>query len=245
MRKLLSEEIADAISALILEKYPPGSKIPIESELAEMFSVSRTTVREAIKLLSSQGVLEIRRGSGTYVKDNTGHVCDPFGMKFMEREKLIREMGEFSFICQPGIAAFAAQRAKKEDIEALEENFDRFAEEWHNFKDNKKQYIHLRKLDMEFHALIRKACHNQIIIRLDSIFLEFYSIDPVFIHAVEASIEWHPIIIDAIRRGDSAAAENAMRRHIGSINKHVDNEEFMNPYPGKNSLKMDGDPGVR
>lgn len=230
MRKLLSEEIAESISALIMEQYPPESKIPTESELAEMFSVSRTTVREAIKLLCSQGVLEIRRGAGTFVRSNTGLVCDPFGMKFMEREKLIKEMGEFSLVCQPGFASFAAQRATDEDIAALEQNYSRFVEAWNNFKSSESQldeadkeqlYVLIRQLDTDFHTLIRTACHNQVISRVDVIFQEFVSIDPVFIHAIEASIRWHPVIIDAIRRRDRAASEDAMRRHILSIEAHI------------------------
>ena len=238
MRKLLSEETAEAISSLVVENYPPESKIPTESELAKMFSVSRTTIREAIKLLCSQGVLEIRRGAGTFVRNNTGLVCDPFGMKYMERGKLIKEMGEFSLACQPGFASFAAQRATEEDIAALEDNYRRFSLEWQNFKSNEQQFqeqdkeqqfVHIRQLDVEFHALIRTACHNQVISRVDSIFLEFASIDPVFIHAIEASIYWHPIIIDAIRRRDHTACENAMRRHILSIDEHIASGEAFHP----------------
>jgi GntR family transcriptional repressor for pyruvate dehydrogenase complex len=234
MRKLLSEEIAESISSLILEKYPPGSKIPTEPELAEMFSVSRTTIREAIKLLCSQGVLEIRRGAGTFVRNDTGLVCDPFGMKFMEREKLIHEMGEFSLACQPGFAAFAAQRATEEDITALENNYSRFVEEWDRFKGSEHRlddaakdqlYILIRQLDTDFHSLIRAACHNQVISRVGVIFQEFVSIDPVFIHAIESSIHWHPIIIDAIRRRDRSASEEAMRKHILSIEAHIISEE--------------------
>lgn len=234
MRKLLSEEIADAISALILEKHPPNSKIPIEPELAEMFSVSRTTVREAIKLLCSQGILEIHRGSGTFVRDNIGLVCSPFGMKFMERGTLIKEMGEFSFICQPGFASFAAQRATKDDIAALSANYDSFIRAWNNFKNSKQQFLFLRKLDVEFHALIRKASHNKIISRVDSIFLEFDSVDPVFIHAIEASVYWHPIIIDAIRSGDHAASEYAMQQHIIRINEHITSGNTLNLRPCDN-----------
>lgn len=221
MRKLLSEEIAESISSLIIEKYNQNDKIPTESELAVMFSVSRTTIREAIKLLCSQGIIEIRRGSGTYVKNNTGLVCDPFGMKFMERGKLIKEMGEFSLICQPGFANFAAQRATEDDVDALDENYKRFVEEWHGYKNNKQQFLLLRRLDVEFHTLIRRACHNQIIKRVDSIFLEFDSMDPIFIYAIEASIYWHPRIIEAIRRKDPAGSESAMRQHILNNDKNI------------------------
>lgn len=221
MRKLLSAEIAESISSLILEKYEQNSKIPTEPELAKMFSVSRTTIREAIKLLCSQGIIEIKRGSGTFVKHNTGLVCDPFGMKFMERGKLIKEMGEFSLICQPGFANFAAQRATADDIAALQENYRHFEEEWQAFNNNGKQFHLLRRLDVEFHALIRKACHNQIINRVDSIFLEFDSMDPIFIYAIEASIYWHPRIVEAIRNGDPAGSETAMRQHILDIEKNI------------------------
>ena len=65
----LSERTADRLYELIMEErqFAPGSKLPNENELSESLHVSRTTLREAISFLVAQGVLEIRRGKGTFV----------------------------------------------------------------------------------------------------------------------------------------------------------------------------------
>lgn len=66
--KLLVEQVEEMLYKLIKEEpYPKGTKLPNEFKLGEHFGVSRNTVREAIRSLTSKGVLEVRRGSGTYV----------------------------------------------------------------------------------------------------------------------------------------------------------------------------------
>mgnify|MGYP000343859814 FL=1 len=70
--KLLAEQVQEQIYHYILETpLEPGSKLPNEFELGEKFDVGRSTIREAVKLLVSQGILEVRRGSGTYVVNTT------------------------------------------------------------------------------------------------------------------------------------------------------------------------------
>ena len=67
----LSEQTADRLYEMIVDEqlYAPGSKLPNENELSEALKVSRTTLREAISFLVAQGVLEIRRGKGTFVSE--------------------------------------------------------------------------------------------------------------------------------------------------------------------------------
>ena len=76
----LSEKTADRLYEMIVEEqcYRPGNKLPNENELSEALQVSRTTLREAISFLVAQGVLEIRRGKGTFVAEElpeTGLGC--------------------------------------------------------------------------------------------------------------------------------------------------------------------------
>ena len=68
----LSEKTSDRLYELIVEerRYMPGSKLPNENELSGALGVSRTTLREAISFLAAQGVLEIRRGKGTFVAES-------------------------------------------------------------------------------------------------------------------------------------------------------------------------------
>ena len=69
---LLAEQVQEQLYQYILDNhYEIGTKIPNEFELARCFGVGRSTIREAVKLLISKGVLEVRRGSGTYVISTT------------------------------------------------------------------------------------------------------------------------------------------------------------------------------
>ena len=80
-KKLLGSQIEDSLMEYILnEPVAIGEKLPNEFELAEKFGVGRSTIREAVKSLVSKGVLEVRRGSGTYVVSTSSLEEDPLGL---------------------------------------------------------------------------------------------------------------------------------------------------------------------
>ncbi len=87
---ILSQKVAEDIRQMILDKdLKPGDKLPNEIELTATINVSRSTIREAIKILVSTNVLEVKRGRGTFVTDNPGVSKDPLGVEFMEEENLL------------------------------------------------------------------------------------------------------------------------------------------------------------
>ena len=86
--KLLAEQVEDQIYHYILDTpVEPGAKLPNEFELGERFGVGRSTIREAVKLLSSKGIVEVRRGSGTYVVTTTKGLSDPLGLRSIQDKK--------------------------------------------------------------------------------------------------------------------------------------------------------------
>ena len=85
--KLLAEQVEEQIYHYILDTpLDPGSKLPNEFELGEKFGVGRSTIREAVKLLSSKGIVEVRRGSGTYVLATALGVDDPLGLSSVQAQ---------------------------------------------------------------------------------------------------------------------------------------------------------------
>ena len=83
--KLLAEQVEDEIYHYILDTpLEPGTKLPNEFELGEKFGVGRSTVREAVKLLSSKGIVEVRRGSGTYVVTTAKGLSDPLNLRSVQ-----------------------------------------------------------------------------------------------------------------------------------------------------------------
>ena len=83
--KLLAEQVEDQIYHYILDTpIEPGAKLPNEFALAEKFRVGRSTIREAVKLLSSKGIVEVRRGSGTYVVTTAKGLSDPLNLRSVQ-----------------------------------------------------------------------------------------------------------------------------------------------------------------
>ena len=110
----LAEQAADNIEQLIIEnRWTPGEKLPNEMDMVEKLGVGRGTVREAIKILESRNVVEIRRGKGTFVCDNIGKVGDPLGFRFAsDKKKLAEDLSDFRAMLEPQIAEIAAQKQR-------------------------------------------------------------------------------------------------------------------------------------
>ena len=117
MGKLLGDQAADQIIQLIIDNDgKAGDKMPNEYELAEQLNVSRSTVREAIKALVSRNILEIKRGSGTFISEKCGISDDPLGLMFVKNKlKLATDLLEIRFMIEPKIASLAAANATDEE----------------------------------------------------------------------------------------------------------------------------------
>ncbi|MCG8502371.1 MAG: FadR family transcriptional regulator [Firmicutes bacterium] len=210
-RILLSEKTAEKIKKLIIEnKYQPGDKLPNEIELAETLNVGRSTIREAIKILISINIVEIKRGKGTFVCKNPGLIEDPFGVTFLNEKQLLQHLLETRLIFEPEIAALAARRATEEEIERLKENKT-------TMEDNFKKGKTLLSDDVEFHRLIAKSTKNPVLQRIFPIINECISeryMTDIIPSYDGSTSEYHQRIIDAIEQRDPEKAYAVMKRHI-------------------------------
>ena len=151
-KRLLGSQVEDALFEYILhEPVEIGQKIPNEFDLAEKFGVGRSTIREAVKGLVSRGVLEVRRGSGTYVISTSTLEEDPLGLsKFQDKYKLALELFDVRLMLEPEIAFLACQYASQKEREELSALCDEVEELFTSGKN------HIKK-DIEFHARDRKS----------------------------------------------------------------------------------------
>lgn len=117
---LLAEQVQEQIYQFILNTpLSVGARLPNEFELGRKFGVGRSTVREAVKLLASRGILEVRRGSGTYVVSTTPADLDPLGLRKAEdKMALALDLADVRIILEPGIAEMAALKARPADVES-------------------------------------------------------------------------------------------------------------------------------
>lgn len=209
--KLLGSQIEDELMNFILqEPIRIGEKIPNEFELAEKFGVGRSTIREAVKGLVSKGVLEVRRGSGTYVISTSTLEEDPLGLaKFQDKYKLALELFEVRLMIEPEIASLAATKATKEEKEQLKKLCDEVEQLYLDGKN------HIQK-DVEFHTFIAKCSKNRVVETLIPVINTAVMTFANLTHRKlqQETIETHRAITDSILSGDAVGAKCAMIMHL-------------------------------
>lgn len=217
--KPLPELAAEEIEKLIVSgDFKAGDRLPNEYELAQRLGVGRSTVREAIKALVSRNILEVHRGNGTYVCEDTGRVDDPLGLKFMPHKKRLGlDLCQIRFMIEPEIASLAAKNATIEEIAQMQKLCDAIARRVHAGK-NYGAY------DQQLHTLWASCTRNSIIPSLLPILNQAI---PLFIDITkcslqEQSIKTHQAVVDAIRARDPEGAAQAMRVHLEDNRRSIE-----------------------
>lgn len=216
VEKRLPELVAEQIKDLIAEgSLPVGAKLPNEFEMAQELKVGRGTIREAVKILISQNIVEVKRGCGTFVCERTGIIDDPLGLWMIEdKKKLSLDLCEVRMMLEPKIARSAAINATEEDIEALKKAALAVEENIHLNENH-------RENDILLHEMIARLSNNEVITKLIPIIQSSVSLFITITDSVlkEETIETHRAIVEAIGSHDPDAAEAAMKRHLLSNQK--------------------------
>ena len=207
----LSSQVAQNIVEYITKSdLHENNRLPNEETLAKMLNVSRSTVREAIKLLVSLNVLYVVRGHGTYVSEKPGIVNDPFGFNFVrDKQKLVFDLMEMRMIIEPQIADFAAKRATESDIAQLET----LAKE---VEEQIKAGINHAQKDIELHVMIAQCSKNDVVSSIIPILNQsvhlFVEITKESL--LKATIDSHRAIVSSIKNHQPDAASAAMIHHL-------------------------------
>ena len=165
--------------------------------------MGRSTIREAVKLLSSKGIVEVRQGSGTYVVTTVKGLSDPLNLRSVQdKNALAFDLVNLRLLLEPGIAEIAAQNATDEDIERVEtkiHNGDRYIED-----------------DIAFHTCIAESSKNlvvgQLIPIIDTAVMMFVNVTHKKL--IDETIMTHRMIAEAIARHDPIGAKSAMVMHL-------------------------------
>lgn len=209
--KPLAEQIADQLNQMILDKnLHRGDKLPNEYDLAVILNVGRSTVREAIKLLVARNVLEIKRGKGTFVRENMGVTDDPLGFAYApDQLRLAIDLIEIRMQLEPWITSLAAQRATNREIDELQMRCDAVTAKIRANEDH-------GNADIQLHTYIASCTHNQVMPELVhtitycvAIFTKFRSKG-----LLKDTIASHEAIVNAIRGHNPTLAYQAMSKHI-------------------------------
>ena len=209
--KTLAEQVADGIMNLIQETpYKAGDKLPTEKELCESTGAGRNTVREALKILASRNVIEIRQGAGTFVSEKQGIPDDPLGFSMVnDHVKLTKDLLQVRIMLEPQIAALAAQCAKEHEIKELEE----ILEEMEAAMKKREDYS---ELDTKFHTKIAQCTHNIVMENLVPVIGKGVAVFAKEVAQTEYDRTWisHRKIFCYIRDHKPFEAEMEMQYHL-------------------------------
>ena len=143
--------LAAALRLLVLDgRLPLGTRLPGERELADALSVSRASVREALRVLHYIGVVDVRPGEGTFVATTPPTPLDPSMYSLLSERTALLDLVEARRILEDGIVHLAARRATKDDLDALEEALTDREGELTSGK-------HDMAGDLQFHALLAEV----------------------------------------------------------------------------------------
>lgn len=218
--KTLIEQTTDAIIQYIKDNnIGPEEKLPNEYTLSQQLNVGRSTFREAIRILVSRNILEVRQGSGTYVSPKEGQSSDPFGIAMIrDKTKIISDLYDMRYILEPEVAMLAATHATQVQIDQMKDMVDKIEE---SFEAGTKDHV---EYDIKLHSLIGASSGNlaysyilPIINESISLFNKSYDIPKGFTKRI------HREIVDAIASHNQMAARDSMLIHMAD-NRMVYNE---------------------
>lgn len=187
-----------------------GDKIPNEFELADLFGVSRNTVRESVKILASKGVLDVRQGAGTFVISTSTADDDPLRLgRYGDKLQLGVELFDVRLMIEPEIAASAAINATDEEIAALRRLCDEIEAIHRAGGDTLKK-------DIELHTMIARTSKNRVVGELIPLIASavYTTMDVTERKLIEQGFRAHRNIVEAIALHDSTGARCSMIEHF-------------------------------
>ncbi|GAB5453207.1 MAG: FadR/GntR family transcriptional regulator [Halioglobus sp.] len=195
-----------------------GERLPSERDLAQRFEVSRPTIREAMIALELAGLVEVRSGSGVYVRDAAdgptalSDTQGPGPFEILEARRLLE--GE--------CCALAAEHASDEQLQALRAIVDDMAEE------NRREDV-TEEADRRFHCLIAEASGNSAYAAVVAWLWQLRNDSDISAHfqarvrreGIRPVVDDHREIVDALGRRDGDAARESMQRHLQRVVDHL------------------------
>jgi DNA-binding FadR family transcriptional regulator len=199
------------------------SALSTEGDLCRHFNVSRTILREAVKVLAAKGLIEVRPRTGIRVRPRDGwNLVDPDLLGWLceagVEDRFVWELCEVRAIVEPAAAELAAARASTLEVEELLR--------WYRLIEaNTDDEAARLEADRNFHATIFTACHNVFLTQMNTtVGAALRATQQIGVHlpqVMEESILAHKEVADAIARRDGAGARAAMQRLIKQSTEHI------------------------
>ena len=221
------EQVATQIATMIQqERLPPGAKLLTERQLGEKFEVSRNTVREALKVLSTAGLVRVKQGRGVYVSAPTQpFVSAHIALDMSVDPEHIFSLHEFRLGLEQQTARLAAERITPRELKALEDTLSP-----HRAAAQAQDGEEFHRLDVVFHEFLARASHNPFLLSAVQTTTQLQSW--AIVHSLQgvpgsllAASDHHIKIFEAVRRGEPEQAAQAMTLHLEAV-KHSYQQEI-------------------
>ncbi|AXK34232.1 FadR family transcriptional regulator [Streptomyces armeniacus] len=210
-RSALADQVINSLRAQITSgDWPVGSRIPTEPELVEQLGVARNTVREAVRALAHNGLLDIRQGSGTYVVA-TSELAGVMQRRFAGAD--LRHVAELRTTLESSGARLAALRRSDADMAQLDTLLERREAAWES--GNAERFV---EADVNLHLAVVAASHNEVLTTLyadlGQVLRDFLLTDVGERLRPENHMD-HSRMVEAIRAGDAEAAAREAGSYTG------------------------------
>jgi GntR family transcriptional regulator, transcriptional repressor for pyruvate dehydrogenase complex len=209
-RARLYEEVMVQLAELIRQgQLRPGDRLPSERELSARLHVSRATLREALRSMQLQGLVESRHGAGSFIVRGRAEE-----LALALNHLALHDIFELRMLIEPSIAALAAQRATAQDTARLDQIL-------HEQEQQTQRNLSTAKADIDFHSALADATHNRALLQLGAHLIEVLSPSrkpslqtP---QRAQLSLVSHRRIVEAIQGRNPAEARQAMEEHIRRV----------------------------
>lgn len=226
-----AEKVIKYIKDKIIQKeWFSGDKLPTEPELCVLTGVSRSGVREAVKVLQANNIVEIKRGNGTYISQpDQISFSDPMLFKILLSNLSFEEIAQFRESIEAQLLMLAVSSATLEDIDQLQKNISQMEQAAEKEPENYKLHY---ELDIEFHHLLAQVAHNSI---LKEIYLSTFGLfQPLLqknylsqmVHA-SSIIQIHTNLLKAISDHDCLQVGYAVKESINMWMKSECGDHWM------------------
>ena len=217
-RRAVSIEVARVITeAIESERLRAGDQLPPERDLSGMLKVSRTSVRDALKVLAGMGLLQIRRNHGVFVADASDRRIDGEASAVLSTaNRPLSELFELRRVLETQATAWAAERASSEQIQQIDAVYRRFS--LLATRDNLTRE-QANAFDVEIHAMIAEASGNTLVAQVvtdlrEAAERERGSLESLHPDRIAANVADFGAIVDALRHRDTEGARAAMLEHL-------------------------------
>jgi GntR family transcriptional repressor for pyruvate dehydrogenase complex len=200
--------VIERIKTLLIEqKLKPGNLLPSENMLSESIGVSRGTIREAMKILSAFGIVEIRRGDGTYIATSANRkIFDPLIFSLIITNTDSEELIQLREMMEVGVINLIIKNATDEDIEELKAAHRQMEEKFNEGVDDLNV---LNECDIHFHRVMARITRNHLVENIYNFVID------IFAPTINAryALDVHRKLLDAIVKRDSEQATSNEHEH--------------------------------